>query len=62
MKNDNNVVISDAEFEEYKNKVIKKMLALGAGEGDLRFVNDDLIIRNIKLGRRPDDVAWALLQ
>ena len=50
------------EIENFRNAVIKEILGFGGGEGDARFVRDEVVLNGIKLGRDPKDVAWALLQ
>lgn len=49
-------------IDDYKNEVVKALLALGGGEGDVRFASDDVIKNGIANARSPQDVALSLLR
>lgn len=56
------IQMTEEEIQAYRSKVIQAILDLGGGEGDARFVRDEIIANGIINNRQPKDVAWALLQ
>lgn len=50
------------EINEYRSLLIDEMLKMGATEDDLILIKDATIRNAIKRKRKPEDVAWAILQ
>lgn len=46
----------------YKSMVIEAMKKMGATENDLSLLKKETIINSIQRNRKPEDVAWAVLQ
>lgn len=49
-------------FNKYKEKVLDEMIKQGATENELQQIKESSIINGIKNNRKPEDVAWAILQ
>lgn len=49
-------------MEEYRVLLEKEMVKMGASEQELKLIKDATIRNALKRKRRPEDVAWALLQ
>ncbi len=49
-------------IEEYRNLLIQEMYKLGANKQELELIKDATIRNAIKRNRKPEDVAWAILQ
>lgn len=47
---------------DYKNKLIIEMKKMGASTDELLLIQDATIRNAIKRKRKPEDVAWAILQ
>lgn len=56
------VKISLEYFNEYKEEVLEEMIKQGATENELQLVKEGAIINGIRNNRKPEDVAWAILQ
>lgn len=54
--------ISLEYFNEYKEEVLEEMIKQGAMENELQLVKEGAIINGIRNNRKPEDVAWAILQ
>ena len=50
------------EFEEYKTRVIAELKCLGANEDEIALATDEIIQTGMKNKRKPEDLAWALIQ
>lgn len=53
---------NDVSINEYRNLLQQEMIRLGATEQELRLIKDATIRNAIKRNRKPEDVAWAILQ
>lgn len=49
-------------INEYRDLLRQEMLRLGATEHELELIKDATIRNAIKRNRKPEDVAWAILQ
>lgn len=49
-------------INEYRDLLQQEMLNLGATEHELELIKDATIRNAIKRNRKPEDVAWAILQ
>lgn len=49
-------------LENYRYLLQKEMIKLGANEQELVLIKDATIRNAIKRNRKPEDVAWAILQ
>lgn len=50
------------DIDSYKVRLIEEMKKMGADENDLALVHDSTICNSLRKKRKPEDVAWALLQ
>jgi len=58
-----NKTLEDIEFiKAYHSTLKNEMFKLGANDQDLNRIKDATIRNALKRNRRPEDVAWALLQ
>lgn len=48
--------------EDYRKLLMQEMNKLGANEHEVTLIKDATIRNAIKRNRRPEDVAWAILQ
>lgn len=49
-------------INDYRHLLQEEMIRLGANEEDLKLIKDATIRNAIKRNRKPEDVAWAILQ
>lgn len=54
--------INDDLIQDYRIKLEIEMIKLGANEQEISFIKDATIRNAIRRNRKPEDVAWALLQ
>lgn len=54
--------ITTLQLNNYRSLLIDEMLKLGASEQELQMIKDATIRNAIRRNRKPEDVAWALLQ
>lgn len=54
--------ISQAEIDAYRLLVIEAMKKSGASEHEIGLIHDATIRNSIRRNRRPEEVAWAILQ
>lgn len=54
--------ITTLQLNNYRLLLIDEMLKLGASEKELQMIKDATIRNAIRKNRKPEDVAWALLQ
>lgn len=47
---------------DYRSALTKEMVKLGASDKELNLIKDATIRNAVKRNRKPEDVAWALLQ
>lgn len=50
------------EIDSYRKALQNEMIKLGANEQELNLIKDATIRNALKKNRKPEDVAWALLQ
>lgn len=53
---------SPEEISQYRTKVITEMEKMGATDREIKLLHTETIINSIKNKRKPEDVAWAILQ
>lgn len=58
----NNAQISQSEIDSYRNLVIKCLKENGATNAEINLLHDATIRNSIRQKRKPEDVAWAILQ
>ena len=49
-------------FEEYKEQVLEEFKKLNATPTDYNLATDDVLETGLKNNRKPQDLAWALIQ
>lgn len=49
-------------INSYRDILKEEMIRLGADEEELKLIKDATIRNAIKRNRKPEDVAWAILQ
>lgn len=54
--------IKTMTIDEYRSVLNDEMLKMGATKQDLLLIKDATIRNAIKRKRKPEDVAWAILQ
>lgn len=54
--------ITEVEMTQYRHALAQAMLAQGADLTDIELIKDATIRNSIRAKRKPEDVAWALLQ
>ena len=54
--------ISQSQVEKYAVSLKEAMTAMGATAEELDLVSTQIIINAIRRNRKPEDVAWAILQ
>ena len=54
--------ITSLQIEEYRKLLAAEMLKLGASENEMKLICTQIIINSIRNNRKPEDVAWAILQ
>lgn len=47
---------------KYRDAVIFEMKRMGATQQEIALLRDEIIINSITRERKPEDVAWAILQ
>ena len=50
------------EFEEYKTKVMTELKCIGANEDEIALATVEVIQTGMNNNRKPEDLAWALIQ
>ncbi|MFG6377340.1 MAG: hypothetical protein K1W19_03320 [Lachnospiraceae bacterium] len=50
------------ELENYRLAIQEEMIKMGASKQELDLIKDATIRNAIKRKRKPEDVAWAILQ
>ncbi len=53
---------SPEEILQYRTMVILEMKRMGATDQEIELLRNETIINSIRNKRRPEDVAWAILQ
>ena len=54
--------VDENDVASYRNLVIIEMEKLGASETEKSLLSDATIRNSIRNKRKPEDVAWALIQ
>ncbi len=54
--------ISEKDLTDFKELLIKEMLRLGATDDEISLIHNAILINAILNNRKPEDVAWAILQ
>ena len=54
--------ISLKQIESFRQLLYIEMQKLGATEAELSLICDSIILNSIRNNRKPEDVAWAVLQ
>lgn len=54
--------ISNTQIANYRRLLCAEMEKMGANESDMSLVCDAMIQNSILNNRKPEDVAWAILQ
>lgn len=54
--------ISQNEITSYRSLLIAEMKKIGATNRDIDLIHDATIRNSIRNKRKPEDVAWAILQ
>lgn len=62
MANYNNVDMERFMIIQYKEQIIIEMKKMGASDNELLLVREATVRNAIRRNRRPEDVAWAILQ
>ncbi len=57
-----NISTSPEETLQYRSMVILEMKKMGATDQEIKLLRDETILNSIRNKRRPEDVAWAILQ
>ena len=57
----NNFIISAESVSNYKTEVIVEMRKMEATDEEIALVSNEMIINAIRNGRKPADIAWAVL-
>ena len=55
-------ITSNTAIKLYKSLLEKEMIKMGASERDLKLIKDATIRNALRNNRKPEDVAWALMQ
>lgn len=53
---------SPEEISQYRNMVILEMEKMGATDQEIQLLCTETILNSIRNKRKPEDVAWAILQ
>lgn len=53
---------SSEKISEYRHLIIEEMIKMGATNQEISLLQTATIINSIRNNRKPEDVAWALLQ
>lgn len=54
--------VQGKQIVEYRNSVVEEMKKMGASPDEISLLTYETIIRSLSLDRKPEDVAWALLE
>ncbi|MCC8014889.1 MAG: hypothetical protein LIO87_06800 [Eubacterium sp.] len=54
--------IGDDEIIAYRDSIIVEMKKMGASAQDIQLIHDATVRNSIRNKRKPEDVAWAILQ
>ena len=54
--------VSPQQVELYRGMVIDEMRKMGATPQELGLLRDEAILNSIRRNRKPEDLAWAILQ
>ncbi len=54
--------ISLSQIESFRQLLYIEMKKMGATENDFSLICDSIILNSIRNNRKPEDVAWAVLQ
>ncbi len=54
--------VTSVQIEKYRHLVVLEMQKMGASEKDIKLLQEATILNSINNKRRPEDVAWAILQ
>lgn len=54
--------ISSVQIRCYHKELVVELKKQGATNAEINLVNRNLIINSIRRNRKPEDVAWAILQ
>ena len=54
--------ICQDEISNYRSLLITEMKKIGATDDDISLIHDATIRNSIRQQRKPEDVAWAILQ
>ncbi len=46
----------------YRDKVIEALKQFGATSQEIALLHDETILNSIRNNRKPEDIAWAILQ
>lgn len=46
----------------YRDKVIEALKRFGATSQEIALLHDETILNSIRNNRKPEDIAWAILQ
>lgn len=57
----NNFIIPAESISNYKAEIITEMRKMEATDEEIALLSDEMIINAIRNGRKPADVAWAVL-
>ena len=55
-------LISREQIEAYRAALLQAMEKMGATDSEKALVHDATIRNSIRRNRKPEDVAWAILQ
>lgn len=54
--------ICQDEIDRYRSLLVFEMLKMGATENEINLIHDATIRNSIRNNRKPEEVAWAILQ
>ena len=54
--------ISMKAIDDYRSLIADEMRKMGASDDDILLIHDNTILNSILRKRKPEDVAWAILQ
>ena len=54
--------ICNDEIAQYRSLLVNEMKKMGATQDELGLIHDATIRNSIRNKRKPEDVAWAILQ
>ena len=56
------IKLPDKEIKDYYDSLVEQLRKQGATEEDINLISDEMIENAIKNNRKPEDLAWAILQ